>query len=254
MRSLPSWGSSSMRSWSCVRALRTVSTMALTEQKSTLRKRIAEELKKLDLEEIEKQSAIVTKIVLQMKTYQEAKSVAIFLSMPGREVSTREIVLHALGEGKAVFVPYLHPGETPKSKIMDMLQLQDKDDFQSLKPDAWGIPSLSKDSVGRRRNALGGIGLSNDSLDNQQASPTLDLILMPAVAFDQAHRRLGHGKGFYDRYLSKYKNALDSGSTARPMPVLVGIALRQQILAPGEYLPADEHDWTVDQFVVADIE
>jgi 5-formyltetrahydrofolate cyclo-ligase len=207
-----------------------------------------------------------------MKAYQEAKSVAIFLSMPGREVSTREIVLHALDEGKSVFVPYLHPGETPKSKVMDMLQLQDKDDFHSLKPDAWGIPSLSKDSVRRRRNALGGIGLSNDPVDNQQASPTLDLIFMPAVAFDQAHRRLGHGKGFYDRYLSKYKNALDSGSIARPMPALgkvsnivrpglftkasplVGIALRQQILAPGELLPADEHDWTVDRFVVADVE
>jgi hypothetical protein len=44
-----------MKSWSCVRALRTLSTMALTEQKSALRKRIAEELKKLDVEEIEKQ-------------------------------------------------------------------------------------------------------------------------------------------------------------------------------------------------------
>ncbi|OCT44567.1 5-formyltetrahydrofolate cyclo-ligase [Cladophialophora carrionii] len=228
--------------------------MALKEQKSALRKRIAEKLKELDSEEIERQSAIVTKKVIQMRAYQEAKSVAVFLSMPGREVSTREIVLHALAEGKSVFVPYLHPGQRPKSKIMDMLQLQDKEDFHSLKPDAWGIPSLSEDSVGRRRNALGGFGLSNESVDNQQATPRLDLVFMPAVAFDRAHRRLGHGKGFYDRYLSKYKNALDSGSTTRPMPALVGIALRQQILAPEESLPADENDWPVDQFVVADVD
>ncbi|EXJ55363.1 hypothetical protein A1O7_08290 [Cladophialophora yegresii CBS 114405] len=228
--------------------------MALKEQKSALRKRIAEKLKELDLEEIERQSAIVTKKVLQKRVYQEAKSIAIFLSMPGREVSTREIVLHALGEGKSVFVPYLHSGQEPKSKIMDMLQLQDTDDFHSLKPDAWGIPSLSEESVRRRRNALGGIGLFNDSVDNQQASPSLNLIFMPAVAFDQARRRLGHGKGFYDRYLSRYKFALDTGSTIRPMPALVGIALRQQVLAPEESLPADENDWPVDQFVVADAE
>lgn len=140
--------------------------------------------------------------------------------MPGREVSTRDIVLHALDQGKSVFVPYLHAGEVPKSKVMDMLQLRDKDDFHSLEPDAWGIPSLPKDSVDRRKNALGGIGISNDLSAGQRDSPTLDLMFMPAVAFDQSHRRLGHGKGFYDRYLFKYQNALNSGTAKRSMPAL----------------------------------
>jgi 5-formyltetrahydrofolate cyclo-ligase len=34
----------------------------------------------------------------------------------------------------------------------------------------------------------------------------------------------------------------------------VGIALRQQLLPPGVNLPADEHDWPVDEVVVADVE
>ncbi|EXJ74805.1 uncharacterized protein A1O5_01501 [Cladophialophora psammophila CBS 110553] len=228
--------------------------MALKDQKAALRKRVGEELKKLDSKEIERQSAIVTEHVLQMPAYQSAKSMAIFLSMPGREVSTRDIVLHALDSGKSVFVPYLHAGEAPKSKVMDMLQLQDKDDFHSLSPDAWGIPSLSRDSVERRRNALGGIGILNRSSQDQQDPPTLDLVFMPAVAFDQSHRRLGHGKGFYDRYLSKYKDTLARSQSRRPMPLLMGIALRQQVLLPGETIPADEHDWTIDQIVVADVE
>ncbi|KIW98329.1 5-formyltetrahydrofolate cyclo-ligase [Cladophialophora bantiana CBS 173.52] len=228
--------------------------MALKDQKAALRKSVGEELKKLDSKEIEKQSAIITEHVLQMPAYQKAKSMAIFLSMPGREVSTRDIVLHALDSGKSVFVPYLHAGEAPKSKVMDMLQLQDKDDFHSLNPDAWGIPSLSKDSVERRSNALGGIGIWNRSSEDQQDPPTLDLVFMPAVAFDQSHRRLGHGKGFYDRYLSKYKDTLARSQSGRPMPLLVGIALRQQVLLPGETIPADDHDWTVDQIVVADVE
>lgn len=142
--------------------------------------------------------------------------------MPGREVSTRDIVLQALDDRKSVFVPYLHTGGTRKSKVMDMLQLQDKDDFQSLKPDAWGIPSIPSNSVGRRRNALGGIGISNApaDADGQDRYPILDLIFMPSVAFDQHHHRLGHGRGFYDRYLHNYKNALDSSNAGRNMPHL----------------------------------
>ncbi|OAL34734.1 hypothetical protein AYO20_05929 [Fonsecaea nubica] len=228
--------------------------MALKDQKAALRKRVTGDIKSLDSNQIQRQSANITEHVLRLPAYQNAKAVAIFLSMPGREASTQDIVLHALDNGKAVFVPYLHAGETPKSKVMDMLQLQDKDDFHSLCPDAWGIPSLSKDSVERRRNALGGIGISNHNSGYQQDPPSLDLIFMPAIAFDQSHRRLGHGKGFYDRYLSKYKDTLSGSQSGRPMPLLVGIALREQILPPDETIPADEHDWTVDQIVVADAE
>jgi hypothetical protein len=32
----------------------------------------------------------------------------------------------------------------------------------------------------------------------------------------------------------------------------VGIALRQQLLPPGENVPVDDDDWEVDQLVVAD--
>jgi len=171
-------------------------------------------------------ATIITKHVLQMPVYQNAQSIAIFLSMPGREVSTGRIVLQALEEGKSVFVPYLHPGEAPKSKVMDMLQLQDKPDYDSLKPDAWGIPSLPKDSVDKRRNALGGIGIWNEPLDGQKSYPSLDLIFMPAVAFDRSHQRLGHGRGFYDRYLHTYKTTLDTTQAGSRMPHLREFSLR----------------------------
>lgn len=86
--------------------------------------------------------------------------------MPGEEVSTHEIALHALRTRKSVFVPYIHAGNAPKSKVMDMLQIRDEDDLNSLKPDPWGIPSLDADSIRERQNALGGWELSQEHLPN----------------------------------------------------------------------------------------
>ena len=140
--------------------------------------------------------------------------------MPGKEVSTREIVLDAFKQGKAVYVPYIYAvGEgKSKQKVMDMLRLRDQTDFDSLIPDGWGIPSLDTDSVQQRDNALGGSGLLKDTEPPANSSPDPDLIFMPAVAFDQSRNRLGHGKGFYDRYLQKYHKA--TARTERDMPRL----------------------------------
>ncbi len=156
-------------------------------------------------------ASTITKQVLRMEEYQNARSISIFLSMPGKEASTRDITLDALRNRKSVFVPYIHVG-AGNSKVIDMLQLQDEEDLNSLKPDAWGIPSLDADSVDHRNNALGGRGT------RPNASPKLDLIFMPGVAFDRSHSRLGHGMGFYDRYLQTYRKALDQ--SGGKMPVL----------------------------------
>ena len=55
----------------------------------------------------------------------------------------------------------------------------------------------------------------------------LDLVLVPGVAFDGRGRRLGRGKGFYDRLLAEVSG------------VKCGVALDDQIV---ESLPAEDHD------------
>ncbi|MPN35610.1 hypothetical protein SDC9_183108 [bioreactor metagenome] len=37
-----------------------------------------------------------------------------------------------------------------------------------------------------------------------QAKQTIEAILIPLVAFDAQHHRLGHGQGYYDRFLADY--------------------------------------------------
>ena len=65
---------------------------------------------------------------------------------------------------------------------------------------------------------------------------TPDIIIVPGLGFSKDGKRLGRGKGFYDRYLEH--------SSA----VKIGIAFEMQI---SNDIPTDEHDVVMD-FVVTD--
>ena len=209
-----------------------------------------------------------------MPEYEKANRISIFLSMPAREILTHDIVVHAITHGKTVFVPYIHRSRNdslPKeTSVMDMLALHSKEELESLKPDFWGIPTLDERSISGRANALSGRGVENAITRADRASapsdaPGLDLMLVPGVAFDMENRRLGHGKGFYDRYLQRYKDFVSPSSNAR-MPrlgkkwsgfrpnltnttLIVGLALKEQMLSEGAAVPSGSDDWRMDQVI-----
>lgn len=179
------------------------------------------------------------------KPYKDATRISIYLSMPAAEVQTDAIVRDALAAGKQVFVPYLHksPLETPDTpaRVMDMVHLRSVQDYESLTLDRWGIPSIDPATVHERQRILGGPDAQRSD------AATLDLMLMPGVAFDfdeaGSVRRLGHGKGFYDFFLNRYL-AKQGSSTERPPLRLYGLALTEQLLASGsgEEVPTGAHD------------
>lgn len=145
--------------------------------------------------------------------------------MPSGELSTRSIVQDALKNGKQVFIPYIHNIDSPaisqKTSIMDMLALESMDEFESLEPDRWGIPSLKPAQVTDRPNCLGGRGVSFPASESTSTKEQrgLDLIVMPGMAFDQGFRRLGHGKGYYDHFLTRYSEGNNCAATSK-MPFL----------------------------------
>lgn len=67
---------------------------------------------------------------------------------------------------------------------------------------------------------------------------TLDMIVVPLVAFDRAGSRLGYGGGCYDRYLS----------TLRPDCQIVGIAFEEQRV---DRVPTDAHDLPLPNIISA---
>jgi 5-formyltetrahydrofolate cyclo-ligase len=146
--------------------------------------------------------------------------------MPSGELSTTAIVQDALMNGKEVFIPYIHNVELSsaqqRTSIMDMLALESMEEFNSLTPDKWGIPSLAKTQVAKKTNCFGGIGVPSaaSELSTSKGEHGLDLIVMPGMAFDPDFRRLGHGKGYYDHFLTRYSKEVESKTTTPRMPLL----------------------------------
>ena len=180
------------------------------DAKKDFRKEIKAKLSQLTGDEITAQSAKAQDLVLNLKQYKEAQTLSIYLSMPKSESQTTKLVHDALHQGKKVFVPYIHQPRTGP-KIIDMLRLASVAEFDGLERDGWGIPSLAADSVEGRENAMGGRGLSSgenppetEDGEGRKGEGTLDLVVLPGVAFDQGMNRLGHGRGFYDAYLSRF--------------------------------------------------
>lgn len=223
-----------------------------TWTKKDFRKAIKQGLSSLSEDEIQQQSRATQNALLDMPEYRKCQSISIFMSMPKGEVQTKEIVYHALKSGKKVFIPYIYKShqsnvEKPVS-TMDMLQLRDEHDYQSLVPDRWGIPSIDAGTVADRINCLGGQGLS-DQHHVLDAKGGLDVVLVPAVAFDQKMNRLGHGKGYYDDFLARYHKLSTNLEPTAEKPYLIGLVLEDQVL-PSQYrLPVESWDRPVDTVI-----
>ncbi|KAL7950148.1 5-formyltetrahydrofolate cyclo-ligase family domain-containing protein [Trichoderma barbatum] len=219
----------------------------LATAKQQLRRLLKQRLSKVSQDSVLAQSRTIFETLKTFKPYQEANRISVYLSMPAAEIQTDAIVRHALNSGKQVFVPYLHkspldePG-TP-ARVMDMVQLQDVQDYDGLQRDSWGIPSIDPATVHLRQRILGGPDV------HKSDQSTLDLILMPGVAFDTddagSVRRLGHGKGFYDFFLNRYLASKPHDEVGNgPVLRFYGLALTEQLLNPetDEPVPMGQYD------------
>lgn len=202
--------------------------------KKHLRKEIKSRLSTLSATEITFQSSQAQNLILGMDQYKQAKSISIYLSMPAAEAQTDLLVRDALESGKKVFVPFLYSPPPVQNaaasgkprKVMDMLRLASVAEYDGLSKDAWGIPSLSADGAEGRENVMGGRGLTLAGDASIESEGGLDMVVVPAVAYDAQMGRLGHGGGFYDAFLTRF---CEQGR--RPKPYLGKIRLPQTNIA-----------------------
>lgn len=231
------------------------------EAKKALRSEIKSRLSQLSVQDLTAQSEKAQNIILNSSQYKSARRVGIYLSMPQSEAQTDSLIRDALSssQAKKVFVPYIHSvknddttSKKRTTKIMDMMQLKTVEEYAGLEKDGWGIPKLSDEGIEERENAMGWKGLSMDTdgsrveKDDNAAEGGLDLIVVPAVAFDRKLNRLGHGAGFYDKFLTR-----NFGDEKRRKPYLFGLCLAEQIVPEGK-LATEPWDWRVDAVAVGD--
>jgi 5-formyltetrahydrofolate cyclo-ligase len=70
---------------------------------------------------------------------------------------------------------------------------------------------------------------------NEVSPESIDLMIVPGVAFDCQGNRIGHGMGYYDRLLQKKMRAH-----------YFGLAFELQIV---ESIPSEKHDIKVEKIV-----
>ncbi len=138
--------------------------------------------------------------------WKSARSVVLY-SAVGSELSTELIIQNAVDSGKEVYLP---------------VTLDDS-----------GMMTLGKYGSSLTEGRFG-IFEPAPLTD----IPEIDLIVVPAVAFDRNGHRLGQGKGYYDRFL------------ARIAALSIGFGYASQL---ADTIPTEPHDHSLD-IVVTDQE
>ncbi|MBO5698458.1 MAG: 5-formyltetrahydrofolate cyclo-ligase [Bacteroidaceae bacterium] len=167
--------------------------------KTTLRKQMRESRKLMTAEERQQQSEHITGLLEAQVCFQEARVVLAYAAMPD-EVATMPLI-EKWCEKKTFVLPVVQG---------DDLVLVAYEGPESLRMSKWGI--------------LEPQGVPFTNYDQ------IDLALIPGLAFDLQGSRMGFGRGFYDRLLSRsdFKNTLTCG-----------LAFAQQIVPT---VPMDEWD------------
>ncbi|GAB5037108.1 5-formyltetrahydrofolate cyclo-ligase [Nannochloropsis oceanica] len=213
---------------------------SIKAEKAALRKCISARLRALDDTHVTAEAKRLFPRLLELEAVKRSECLSLYLSMPSKEVPTFPILLTVLMEGgkqegdasstggearrkKKVYVPKVIG---PASADMVMLPLSSPQDIASFPLSKWGIPEPV---------------LPPSPLPSL---PPLDLVIVPGVAFDANCNRLGHGKGYYDCFLSRLQAS--HAREGRQRPYTVGLALDEQIV---ESVPLDAFDLPIDAVV-----
>jgi len=183
----------------------------INKDKKEMRREILLRRNALSANWVNSQSALTVGFLTNWEPFLQAKNVMLYLAMPG-EPNIDDLILFALENGKKVSVPLL----TEKFGYMESAAITGLQDLKTGKLNL-RVPDPEKITI---------------------VDPgSLDLILVPAVAFDLNGNRLGMGAGYYDRFLTQASKACT-----------LGVAWSFQIVP---FVAAEEHDVPV-QYVITE--
>lgn len=124
-------------------------------------------------QQIDAYSQQIFDILVNTDIFLKSENILTYVSY-NQEVKTLPFIKHCLLLGKNVFVPKVYGMEMHFHKILDLSE---------LKPGKYGILEPDNGHI---------------------CVPDTGLMVMPGLAFDKEHNRVGYGGGFYDRYLAAH--------------------------------------------------
>ncbi len=176
----------------------------MCNSKKEIRNAILESRKSLSQTFISDNSLIISQKLFNMDIYINSSIIYIYMGVNG-EVNTETIINHSIKEGKKVALPKI------TNKKMDFFYISNLD---QLEKGFFNIP---------------------EPVTNDLAFCNNGLMIMPGLAFDKEFNRIGYGGGYYDKYLSNYKNFCK-----------LGLSFEFQII---ENIKKEEHDILLDYIV-----
>ena len=153
--------------------------------KKELRRYIREQKRHFTPQQLGEMSLSIMSSLLSHSQIQKADSVLMYHSLPD-EVDTRSALDQFLAMGKKVLLP-----KVVSDTEMTIHEYTGKDSLQPSEP--YGIlePTTPEFSI---------------------INPQLSIVVVvPGMAFDRQGHRLGRGKGYYDRFLSRIPNIYKIG-------------------------------------------
>ena len=143
-------------------------------KKFLMRKKMIDRQKNLSEDYIKEAGKNIQEQIFSSELYKNAKKIFTYVST-SHEPSTIEIIEQALSSGREVYVPKC------VNKNMYAVKIYDIND---LKPGILGI-------------------LEPEKISETLTAKEFDLIIVPCVSAYLDGRRLGHGMGYYDRFLAE---------------------------------------------------
>lgn len=176
-----------------------------TETKKEIRARIHSLRDSLGTDSIIRASHAIAVQLFKLEAFINAGTVFMYSSY-GSEVRTDEIIKYALESGKTVALP----------RVISASEME--------------FAAIDRNTV--MKSGYRGIKEPEDAKAIKIAP---DIMVIPGIAFDENCSRIGHGKGYYDRYIS-----------SMPRTLMAALSFDEQVV---QYIPAEPHDRRMDMII-----
>ncbi|WP_338750097.1 5-formyltetrahydrofolate cyclo-ligase [Bacillus sp. FJAT-52991] len=176
--------------------------------KQLLRHNMKEVLASMSKLEYEQYSFQIAQRLFSLPLWQSAETIAVTVSRL-REVNTWSLITRGWEEGKKVVVPKCYPVD----RSMKYYELTSFCELETV---------------------YSGLYEPDPARTNDVDSKTIDLLIVPGLAFDKRGYRLGFGGGYFDRFLENFE-----GET-------VALLFSQQLLTE---VPREVYDLPVQQLI-----